>query len=676
MSLLNGWFRSANTSADSLNAETFVAGERENLADALKWTGLIMNDDIDGAWQGLEKGESSFHSLGAAVTFFMRSILGFEKHVMAQTAAKLADCETRALADYKKSQKYAVSRHAASRVYPPGTEYELVRAQTQLMSAVVGVLNESLVEGMKSFYKLRKAFIILDGIVAVEAKAAAAGSRSSTPGRGAQTPNGDMDNHVDNASPSTHVDSVPRPPSGDSNGEPPAAPLDTDLEVTDAVDAFIHSGTNMCFGLILLILSLVPPAFSRMLSMVGFRGDRVRGVGMLWRSAAHKNINGAMAGMMLLAYYNSLLGTVDILPSAGDYDQDAESVGPPRDKCRELLADLRGRYPDSRLWRVEESRLHANDKKVREAIDVLSSGKESTMKQVTAVNDFELAINAMILQRWALMRDTFLRCLEISDWSHGVYYYMAGCASLELYRDAHHAGDETGALVHKAKTHEYLRRAPQVSGKHRLMARQLPLEAFIQRKLQKWEEQARAHGVDLADAIGPSPAVEMCYFWNGQKRMSEEQVGEAIAHLGWERCTADADVVSALRRERDDVAVWAIGMAALLRAQGKMDDAAKILQDNVLAYDGSVFKGTHKDDYVLPVATYELAVIAWTQCCNPPAGTADEVAGYRREKANQCQEHLEKVKAWETFVLDARVGMRVQSGLETLKWFKKKHGWA
>jgi hypothetical protein len=89
-----------------------------------------------------------------------------------------------------------------------------------------------------------------------------------------------------------------------------------------------------------------------------------------------------------------------------------------------------------------------------------------------------------------------------------------------------------------------------------------------------------------------------------------------------------------------------------------------------------VFKGGHKDDYVLPVATYELGVIAWTQCCKPPTGTADEVATYRREKANAAQAQLEKVKGWETFVLDARIGMRVQSGLETLKWFKKKNDWA
>lgn len=76
------------------------------------------------------------------------------------------------------------------------------------------------------------------------------------------------------------------------------------------------------------------------------------------------------------------------------------------------------------------------------------------------------------------------------------------------------------------------------------------------------------------------------------------------------------------------------------------------------------------------MANYELAVIAWTQCCSPPNElSTEEVLTYRRAKADECQEHLERVKTWESFVLDARVGMRVQSGLETLGWFRRKMGW-
>ncbi|KAG5951935.1 hypothetical protein E4U53_001970 [Claviceps sorghi] len=702
MSLLSGWFRSSSSSTDRLNAKEYLDKEREHLADALKWTALVMNDDIDGAWQGLERGDSSFHSLGAAVTFFMRSVLGFEKEIMAETAAKLSDCETKAWNDYKRAQKHT-GHHAAgtSRTYPPGTEYELVRAETQLMSAVVGVLNESVVEAMKSFYKLRKAFIILDGIMAFEAKALEARQmvkNRQVDGDGYGTnmyaPNGNKAtlSSTNTSSPATAATALPadlnkaaeKPMSKDAGPSPApkmqSVHVERELDITDPIDVFVHSGANMCFGLIHLILSLVPPAFSRILSVVGFHGDRARGVRMLWRSAGYDNINGAIAGMLLLAYYNGLLGAVDILPSLEDYDEDAEAVGPPHQKCRQLLQELRVRYPDSRMWRVEESRLYANERDLPRAIELLSTGKQSAMKQVTAVNNFELGINAMILQNWGLMRDTFLLCLESSDWSPGVYYYLAGCAALELYRDAYHnhiqSNDSAEIRRLKEQAEEYLRKVPHVSGKQRLMARQLPLEAFAQRKLQKWEARASTLGIDLADAVGPSPALEISYMWSGQKKMSSKEMELALTHLDWNRCTAGPEVMDELRTEEDDVAVWAISMSSILQGMGKVDEAVQVLEQNVLLHDRSVFKGRQKDDYVLPVANYELAVVAWTQCCRPPQGLSDEEAlQYRHAKTDECQRHLEKVKTWESFVLDARVGMRVQSGLETLGWFRRKMGW-
>ncbi|KAG5921955.1 hypothetical protein E4U42_005644 [Claviceps africana] len=730
MSLLSGWFRTSSSSrssrssrslTDRLHAKEYLDKEKEHLADALKWTALVMNDDIDGAWQGLERGDSSFHSLGAAVTFFMRSVLGFEKEIMAETAAKLSDCEAKAWNDYKTAQKHTGHGHHAtgtSRTYPPGTEYELVRAETQLMSAVVGVLNESVVEAMKSFYKLRKAFIILDGIMAIETKAlearppdgnevapsstntSSSSSPSPTPPPPSSSPSSpstatatatatDTDTDTDTATvlPANPNKATGKSVSGDAGPSPPQKmqPVhgEPDLDMTDPIDVFVHSGANMCFGLIHLVLSLVPPAFSRILSVVGFHGDRARGVRMLWRSAGYDNINGAIAGMLLLAYYNGLLGAVDIIPCPEDYDEDAEAVGPPHQKCRQLLQELRARYPDSRMWRVEESRLYANERDLPRAIELLSTGKQSAMKQVTAVNNFELGINAMILQNWGLMRDTFLLCLESSDWSPGFYYYLAGCAALELYRDAYHKripGNDSVQAVEirrlKDQAEEYLRKVPQVSGKQRLMARQLPLEAFAQRKLQKWEARATTLGIDLADAVGPSPALEISYMWSGQKKMSSKEMDLALTHLDWNRCTAGPEVMDELRTEEDDVAVWAISMSSILQGMGKVDEAIQLLEQNVLSHDRSVFKGRQKDDYVLPVAYYELAVIAWTQCCNPPPElSGEEVLQYRRAKTDECQRHLERVKTWESFVLDARVGMRVQSGLETLRWFRRKMEW-
>lgn len=72
---------------------------------------------------------------------------------------------------------------------------------------------------------------------------------------------------------------------------------------------------------------------------------------------------------------------------------------------------------------------------------------------------------------------------------------------------------------------------------------------------------------------------------------------------------------------------------------------------------------------MLAAATYEMGAIAWGECCNAPAGATK---ASRLQKATECEAYLNTVAAWEAFLLDARIGMRVQSGLETLSWFKQK----
>lgn len=719
MSRLGGWLRAAVKEEDVAAAS---ARERQNLEEALEHTRLIMNDDIDRAYELLKAGDSSFHRLGTTVTFFLRSVLGMEKTVMIQTAEMLADCEARCWDDQKAAQRRG---REGDSVYPPGAEYELVRAETQLMGAVVGVLHESVVEAMKSFLKLRKAYITLEALVAAEAKAKTKGpgadaasvtaavaklkmdngSSSSSQKNGANTPAGVTGSSVSNT-PRTEdsesevfVDAKQTQTPAELNAsqellgksEPQLAPPDEPV-FQDPLDIFIYSGANMCFGILMLILTLVPPSFARILSVVGFTGDRLRGVKMLWKSAQHDNINGAFAGMVLLAFYNGLLGTVDILPHADDFDANAETVGPPREKCRVLLATMRERYPDSRLWRVEEARQHTRERNTAKAIETLTTGAPSRMKQVTALNDFELALDAMITQNWVLMREAFLRCLENNEWSPSMYYFLAGCASLELYRDAFHAGDTGEARREKAKAEEFFRKAPTVAGGKKLLAKKLPMEVFIQMRSKRWEDRAAEMGIDLADAIGLSPGMEMAYCWNGTRRMGPEELERGEACCSWKRCT-DEKVAKKLQEDKaelDEIGLWALCMSAIRRSQGKRDEARTLLNDYIIKYDRSAFKGPTKNDHLPPCAAYELGVIAWDECCNPPrpsasggegaedgsAADSSDVLAYRKQKLEECEAQLEKVRSWEAYSLDSRIGLRVQSGLETLKWFRNKMGWS
>jgi hypothetical protein len=669
---------------------------------------LIMNDDIEGAETLFRSRQStsSFHQLGLGVATFMTSILGFEKEVMAEAASRLTESENRSWADLKKAQGSWYGRGTAageggSRIYPPGSEFALIHAESQLMSAVVGVMHESLTEGLKGFYKLRKAFIALDGIMEAERRyleRVRGGSRPATGRMSEDMMPGSFDasEFAESESDSDEfVDASSSTPAAASDGSTSSEFIPSTDIFTTPTDIFIHSGTTMCYGILLLLISMVPPAFSRLLSIIGFKGDRERGVSMLWQATQARNVNGAIAGLVLLAYYNGLMGFADILPSDADaaaLSAEGEIVGYPRERCMALLEDMRARYPESRLWKLQEAKELAGAKKLAEASALLASNLQEKGKkpsQTAALNAFELSLNTMFAMEWSTMRDSFLRCVELNKWSHAMYYFLAGCAELEMYRDAHHRAAhlsgqalslaETEARTHKKAAEEYLRKAPTLAGRKRFLAKQMPFEVFVCRKVAKWEERVVALGgdADLADVILVSPAMEMTHLWNGSKRMDDRLLERARGYLSLDRCTMTPEQrTKVLEMEKDEITIQAVVEAGLLRSLGRTDEARGVLQE-VLVTDKTVFRGATRDDYTLPAANYEMAAAAWADCCDEtrwPAA-ADEAEAYRRGKTDECQRYLEKLAKWEAYVLDGRFGMRIQAGLDSVKWLKGKKGW-
>ena len=440
------------------------------------------------------------------------------------------------------------------------------------------------------------------------------------------------------------------------------------------VDVFIHSGANLCFGLLLVMISMIPPAFGKLLFIIGFKGDRDRGLRLLWQASKFHNINGAMAGLILLGYYNTIVGFSDILPdfvpAAEGKEQSVE--GYPRQRCEDLLMDMRTRHPQSHLWLLEEARMQATKRRLSTAISTLNNATKSPLKQVEALEMFERALNAMYIHDYTLCADSFLACVTLNNWSHALYYYIAGAAHLELYR-LHKTSDPKLAATHAEKATEYFHTAPKHAGKKKFMARQLPFDVFATRKITKWDARAKEWKIPFIDAVGVSPLEEMIFLWNGYKRMDDAQLTASLAALSWSDSPNTTNQIWK-HEGPDERAILAVLRAATLRSLRRWDDAAALLRAGVIGVDKTELKGGTKDDWTAPAAHYEMGVICWMR--RRDSGAAE--TGQRREEeyVAECERWIEKAARWEGYELDARIGLKVATAQDTLRKWREKRGGA
>jgi hypothetical protein len=227
-----------------------------------------------------------------------------------------------------------------------------------------------------------------------------------------------------------------------------------------------------------------------------------------------------------------------------------------------------------------------------------------------------------------------------------------------------------------------LKKAPTLAGKKRFMAKQLPFDVYVTRKVQKWEERAKEWDVDLIDAIGVSPIEEMIYLWNGSKRMNVSELETSLEKLDWQR-TSHPDKHKA---NLDEVAIHSLLTATVLRNLGRFEEARKTLREGILQHDAYVtnirfqnmiglanitlvsheFKGHLRDDWTDPSAHYEMAVIAWFEKGLEKADVKAKIA--------ECEEWLRKVSKWESYVLDTRIGLKITTAVDTLKMYRQQQG--
>ncbi|KAK5076464.1 Mitochondrial outer membrane protein iml2 [Lithohypha guttulata] len=749
-----------------------LQAEAQNMDLALRAAEKIMNDDIVGAEEALKGGDSAFHKLSKGTLGFMKSTLGFEQEVMKEATQLLAEAENSAYTYYYKAQHDTSAFQ--SNIYDKGAEFLLCQAEAQIMSAVVGVLNESLTESLKGFYKMRKAYMILESLMAQEQKymqaravqslqgshmaskesltslhsahsntnpiiveppvqsqpAKPSGLRNAMTSNRTESPDSDefveadenhsqhpvtqkYEGHLGKSGPrqdfgddldqklqrldvnSNLLGTSPTP--SEMGSRPPLSRTTTggskfgliEIEADDQVfknslDVFIHSGTNLMFGIISLMISVIPPTFAKVLAVIGFRGNREKGMRMLWQASRFSNVNGGMAALVLFGWYNGLIGFCDIYsdpdPSVPLMDQ---VEGYPSDRLKGLLAEMRNRYPDSHLWMIEEARMAAAGRDIDRALELLGRAGKSDMKQLQALQVFEKSLNAQNSHHYELCAESFLECVELNAWSQALYYFVAGAALLQRSRDLAAEGNAAEAQKLATLAEEHIKKAPSFVGKKKMMGRQLPFDLFVQRKVNKWTANSAAWGCSFLDAVGVPPIEESIFLWNGYKKMNESQLQKSLQNLEraeqsphWDKQGIDAQTVATLLR------------ATIYRNLRQHKKAQAILEENVFVHDKSAFSAPGMDTWAAPASYYEHAVNSWQQrneyivrfgtslagpSANQQSASNAEIVADRVHVAS-ARKHVETAKNWGSYELDARIGMKITAALGAIGKWEARNG--
>lgn len=97
---------------------------------------------------------------------------------------------------------------------------------------------------------------------------------------------------------------------------------------------------------------------------------------------------------------------------------------------------------------------------------------------------FELSLSVIFMHEYELCVKHWAQLAELSSWAPALYSYLLGAAYVELYRDScQRDGPEATKL--KLKATEYLKGAPSLAGRQKLMAKELPFEVLVVRKVGK-----------------------------------------------------------------------------------------------------------------------------------------------------------------------------------------------
>lgn len=510
---------------------------------------------------------------------------------------------------------------------------------------------------------------------------------------------------------------TPSPPSLIST----SSSVDDNHQYVSTIDEFIHSGVQFCFGILQVVLSLIPPTIGKVLSIVGFKGDRETGLKLLWKTAiTSRNIHGALALLCLLVFYDGPVQFIDVgfqLPDHEDSkikdiislagkvtvsdDELNKILRNPALYTPQLLNSARECFPHNALWLLQESRILAAQGHLYKAVDMMQAFTDDkknviNMRQVEALLIFDRAMFYAFTHNFDKAARDLIYLIDINSWSKGVYLFMAANCYLEHYRlikmglvkvdniDAELEKYEKLAVKYfelaptyvPGHGHNAIKKKGGIGGS----SKKMPFDNFLLRKMNHIEQRQKKNPkLSFIDCVGTSIIHEMMYFWNGYNRMQPSELEQSLKLLGYSggiysELSANTDQVNYSRfsETKDEAMIRYFLQGIILRSLGKVQEGLDLIDNHIIS-EFTISEHPYKfhplvySPYLYPTVLYEKTMFTWI------SRTRESTKFDVDQVVTECKSWLKKAEMLGEgdYELSNRTGMRIKAAGDRLEQLRK-----
>ncbi|XP_049278684.1 tetratricopeptide repeat protein 39C-like [Anopheles funestus] len=375
------------------------------------------------------------------------------------------------------------------------------------------------------------------------------------------------------------------------------------------------------YGVFQLSISLLPPSLLKLISFLGFEGDRAMGIACLSFSRQSNDMRAPLATLALLWYYTIVTPFFALDGSNLSFEISA---------AQELIDEANGQFSKSSLFLFFRGRVERLKSNIQDAIRAYELAyRSSAQREIKLLCLHEIGWCRLIQLDFGTAMKNFNELKLCSQFSKSFYSYLTAICEGSF-------GQFSNLVKWRTEILELINRSPQ---------KESQIERYIFRRSLKLPRAESGEQPKYRSTLYWKYLVfEMLFLWNTLSSCNEEQLESMIAD-----CSQPTDAFS-----EPMVGISRLILGACLSCLARYDEAIRAFRE-CIAMREKLDNQDQQDTHISAFAYYELAVLLLRQQQHGNDGAVE---------AHRLLMHAQQT--FKNYDFDNRVSVRIHTLLKRL----------